>query len=226
MPTYCFACACGNAFETHSQTVPKREVVDAECIECGKRAPRDREREIREGDVAPLNASSSKDMAETMAIAGRREAGKLVYTNANGRSQEVRTASDVEKWMKGDNQLGPPRRREVVNPYTGKKEWAVERKGGIRFDPVTKEQVDTGPIVREAARLVPLTGEPKIPERAPSGLPIKNGVMQGDPRKVRLRAFDPVLGKRPTLGDLFVSGDEVGDAPVNTHAVKQLRGHE
>lgn len=222
MPTYAFRCPCGEEFDTFLKSVPKREVRDAECASCGERAPRDREREIREGDVAPLNAASSSSVERTMAVAARVEDGRTVYTDANGRTQAVRTAADVDRWMRGDNQLGKPRMREVVNPVTGKKVWATERKGGIKFD-ATGEQLDTGPVLRESAKLVQLKGQ--APMRTTTGAPLNaRGVLARNPADMPLTAPDPITGRRLTVRDCW--GDDEGPTRPNARVLKQLEGRE
>lgn len=161
MPEYVFECPCGSIKHLVFKSLPPESKRNSStCDECGKAMTRNIG---AEGFYATGGTNFDSQKTAAMAMRKADQGGRPipVYQDVNGRTQEVKSVRDIDKWAKNNN-LGKPRMVEWANPKTGEKTWVPQRTI-MHADPVTGEPLDKGSVIRESTQMVALNRKFSIP---------------------------------------------------------------
>lgn len=204
MPTYPYRCEEHGEFEIFFKSLPSEKLQKGHpCGECGKTATR-----LLAGFYQGGTQHSGMEQEVGLATSQTDIGGRMrpIYKDNNGQVHEIKSASDIDHWMK-DNALGKPRMVSWRNPLTGKVDMVPQRTV-MEPDPVTGEPLDKGVVLRESERIVPLgRRDAPMPGQSKTGRPMKDGVLvDRDPSKLKSRLIDPETRKPYSMADLW--GDD------------------
>lgn len=190
MPTYEYRCdACDLTKELFFKSLPSEKLQrQAACDSCGNSIPR-----IPSEFAAVGGTNFDVQKAAMIAVPKEDQGGRPVpvYTDQNGKRQEIRNSRDIDNWTVS-NQLGRPRMVQHYNPVTGQKSWVPQRTV-MKTDRKTGELLDVGAAVREPAKLVPLPDNFDMPSESRTGRPLKGGVLKGPNPTANLMGDDDGL---------------------------------
>jgi len=212
---YEYECPTCGTFELFFKTLPAEFLQrSAKCPACA---------ETSERIVSPffVNGTQKSGIEKAGAFAmNKADIGgraRPVYTDNDGRTHEVTTSRDVDRWMK-NNQLGSPKMTSWKNPVTGQSSMVPQR-SVMKADPISGEPLDLGHVMRESERLIPLDPViPYLPEVSKNGRPMKNGVLADKTETLKSRMLDPETGKPFTMADLWGEGPK--GTPENSAITK------
>lgn len=219
MPTYAFHCSCGSKAEIFFKSLPSEEKQKhAPCQECGRKMYRDH---AQEEFFAVGGTNFDVQKAAMMAVPKEDQGGRLVpvYTDANGKKQEIRNSKDIDNWTVS-NRLGTPQMVPWKNRITGETRY-VPKRTIMKADPTTGEPADAGAVIREPAKLVPLPNHLDIPHESRTGRPLRTDGSLDKSRKMYAAEINPKTGKRSSIDELMEDDD--GSRGRNPYVERKLR---